>query len=233
MPGPDVVLISGSGAYADPWHSFPATSARIAAIIEGLGHPVKIIEDVEAGLANPGPCRLLVINIGNPSNPRPPDLIDAVRVGIEDHLSAGGAILGVHSSAISLTALPEWPVILGGRWVRGRSMHPPQSRTSISISAVDHPITSGLTDFAIFDERYSYLETQPDITVLCEHSYDGIRHPLVWARETDLYRVAYDGLGHGTASYDSTGHVLLLRRIVRWLLRDDQMADCSVPPDGA
>jgi uncharacterized protein len=215
---PDVVLISGSGAYADPWHRFPATSARLAGIIEGLGYTVRVIEDVEVGLAEPGPCRLLVINIGNPSTPRPEERIKAARVGIEDHLSAGGAILGVHSSATSLTTLPEWPMILGGRWVRGQSMHPPQSQTTISITSVDHPITRGLADFAIFDERYSYLETQPDITVLCEHSHNGLRHPVVWARETDRYRVVYDGLGHDTASYDRTGHVRLLRRIVRWLM---------------
>ena len=42
----DVVLISGSGPYADPWHPFPATSGRIAGIIEDLGYTVKIIEDV-------------------------------------------------------------------------------------------------------------------------------------------------------------------------------------------
>jgi type 1 glutamine amidotransferase len=215
----DVVLISGSGPYADPWHLFPATSGRIAGIIEDLGYTAKIIEDVEAGLADPGACRLLVINIGNPSSPRPPELVDAARAGIEEHLSAGGAILGVHSSATSLTTMPEWPVILGGRWVRGRSMHPPKGDTRISITAVDHPITSGLTDFVIFDERYSYLETQPDITVLCEHSHDALQHPLVWARETDRYRVVYDGLGHDTASYDSTGHVRLLGRVARWLMR--------------
>jgi uncharacterized protein len=215
---PDVILISGSGYYADPWHSFPATSGRIAAMIEGLGYAIRVTEDVEAGLADPGPCRLLVINIGNPSSQRPPERIEAVRTGLEDHLSAGGAILGIHSSATSLTTLPEWPVILGGRWVRGQSMHPPQSQTTISITASDHPITKGLTDFAIFDERYSYLETQPDITVLCEHSHNGLRHPLVWSRQTEQYRVAYDGLGHDTASYDSTGHVTLLHRIVRWLV---------------
>jgi type 1 glutamine amidotransferase len=217
----NVVLISGSGRYADPWHPFAATSGRIAGIIEDLGYTAKITEDVEAGLADPGACRLLVINIGNPSSPRPPELVDAAGAGIEEHIAAGRSILGIHSSATSLTTMPEWPVILGGRWVRGRSMHPPKGETTISITTVDHPITSGLTDFVIFDERYSYLETQPDITVLGEHSHNGLRHPLVWARETDRYRVAYDGLGHDTVSYDSTGHVMLLRRIVRWLMRDD------------
>jgi hypothetical protein len=77
-----------------------------------------------------------------------------------------------------------------------------------------------LADFTVFDERYSYLHTNPDITVLCVHQTEGQLHPLVWARESGLARVVYDGLGHDTRSYESPGHVELLRRVVGWLLRD-------------
>jgi uncharacterized protein len=41
----------------------------------------------------------------------------------------------------------------------------------------------------------------------------------VWARESRLARVVYDGLGHDTRSYQSPGHVELLQRAVGWLLR--------------
>ncbi len=217
---PDVLLVSGSGPYADAWHSFPETSARIAGIIGGLGLSVEITEDVEGGLAQPGASRLLVVNIGNPTDQRPPELIEAVSTGMEDYLASGGALLGVHSSATSLTTMSQWPAILGGTWLRGRSMHPPQGEATILLGTGQHPITNGLTDFVIFDERYSYLQTQPDITVLYEHSYNQLRHPLVWARQTDRFRVVYDGLGHDTASYDCAGHVELLRRSVMWLLGD-------------
>jgi type 1 glutamine amidotransferase len=216
----DVVLLSGSGPYADAWHDFPETSARLAGILEGIGYTVRITGNVEPELADPGLCRLLVVNIGNPSDPRPPELIEAARAGIEAYVSAGGAILGVHSSATSMTTMPQWPAILGGRWVRGQSMHPPQGESVITLTDAVHPITQGLADFAVFDERYSYLQTQPDVTVLFEHTHDGRRHPLVWARQADRSRVVYDGLGHASASYDSPGHVELIRRAVRWLLRE-------------
>ena len=98
-------------------------------------------------------------------------------------------------------------------------MHP-QGEATITLSTGRHPITYELTDFVIFDERYSYLQTQPDVTVLYEHSYNDLHHPLVWARQTERSRVVYDGLGHDTASYDSAGHVELLRRSVLWLLGD-------------
>jgi uncharacterized protein len=216
----DVLVVSGGGPYTDPWHRFADTSARIARIISDLGCTVVVRDDVEAALAKPGPCKLLVVNIGNPVTPRPVEAIDAVRAGLEDYLTGGGSLLGIHVSATSLTTLPQWPAILGGRWVRGRSMHPPQDTTTIAVTGVGHPVTAALSDFVIDDERYSYLQTEPDITVLCEHVHDGVRHPVVWARQTPTSRVIYDGFGHDTASYDSAGHVALLRRATRWLLHD-------------
>ena len=70
-----------------------------------------------------------------------------------------------------------------------------------------HPITEGLGDISVTDERYSYLSTEPDITVLGQHAHDHLWHPVVWARDTGAGRVVYDGLGHDTRSYDSPGHV--------------------------
>jgi uncharacterized protein len=215
---PDVVLVSGAGPYADPWHDFPVTSARLARVVEGLGYSTSVTEDVESALADPGPCKLLAINIGNPAEPRPSGLLAAAQAGLETHMRAGGAVLAMHSSATSLTAMPRWPDILGGRWVRGVSMHPPMAPATITVSPVAHAVTAGLSDFEVVDERYSFLETRPGTTVLCQHDYEGRWHPVVWARETDRSRVVYDGLGHEAASYDSQGHLELLRRIVRWLL---------------
>jgi type 1 glutamine amidotransferase len=217
---PEVLVISGSGPYSDPWHRFPETSGRLATIIGSLGCSVEVTEDVEGRLAQPGRCDLLVVNIGNPSEARPAERIAAAAQGLSGYLAGGGALLGVHVSATSLTTMPEWPTMLGGGWVRGRTMHPPLDLASIAIRSDAHPIVRGLVDFEILDERYSYLQTHPGIEVLCDHEYDGRRHPVVWARETDQARVVYDGLGHDTRSYDSAAHVELLERSVHWLLRE-------------
>jgi type 1 glutamine amidotransferase len=99
-------------------------------------------------------------------------------------------------------------------------LHPKQDLATVVVHSGAHPIVRGLTDFTVFDERYSYLRTNPDITVLCEHSTDGRSHPIVWVREAGAARVVYDGLGHDTRSYDSAGHVDLLHRAVGWLLGD-------------
>ena len=216
----EVLIISGAGCYSDPWHSFADTSQRLAKIISGLGHHVTISEAVEQALAEPGEPDLIVVNIGNPREARPQPRIDAAEQGLDHHLQRGGALLGVHVSATSLTTMSGWSEMLGGHWVRGRTMHPKQDLATILVRAGAHPIVRGLADFTVFDERYSYLHTNHDITVLCMHQTEGQLHPIVWARESGLARVVYDGLGHDTRSYESPGHVELLRRVVGWLLRD-------------
>ena len=216
-PVPDALVVSGAGPYVDPWHDFAATSARLAAILEGLGYRVDITGEVEDALADPGDVRLLVVNIGNPAEPRPPERMDAAAAGLARHLAGGGGLLGIHCSSTSLTGMRQWPGILGGRWVRGRTMHPPQDECVVSMTSAAHPITRGLTDFTVVDERYSYLETTPDVTVLYEHRFEDEAHPLVWAREAGPGRVVYDALGHHVGSYDAPGHRALLERAMEWL----------------
>jgi uncharacterized protein len=216
----EVLIISGAGCYSDPWHPFADTSRRLANIIGGLGHEVTISEAVEQALAEPGEPDLIVVNIGNPREARPQSRIDAAERGLDRHLQRGGALLGVHVSATSLTTMTGWSQMLGGHWVRGRTMRPQQDLATIVVHRGAHPIVHCVADFTVFDERYSYLHTNPGITVLCEHSTDSRLHPIVWARESGPARVVYDGLGHDTRSYDSAGHVDLLRRTVGWLLRD-------------
>lgn len=215
---PHALVVSGSGPYADAWHNFPATSARLAAVVADAGCRVTVTEDVEAALADPDGADLLVVNVGNPADPRPEAAMDAAAAGMARHLAAGGGLLGVHASATSLTGMPEWPALLGGRWVRGRTMNPPLEDCLVSVTDAAHPVSADLQDFTVLDERYSYLETRPDVTVLYDHHFEDARHSLVWAREAGPGRVVYDALGHDVTSYDSPGHRALLERSIRWLL---------------
>ena len=212
-----VLLLSGAGAYADAWHAFPATSERLAAALTETGAEVRVSDDVEAELLRPVEADLLVLNLGSPAAPRPEELMRQVHDTLRDHLARGGALLGVHSSANGFPTMPGWSSILGGRWVAGTSMHPPLSPTTITVRT-GHPITDGLDDLELVDERYSDLRTEPDITVLGEHEHDGRWHPMIWAHTVGAGRVVYDALGHDTRSYDSPSRLELLRREVGWLL---------------
>jgi uncharacterized protein len=218
MARAEVLIISGSGGYADEWHDLPATSARVAAIVEGLGHSVRLAGDVEPALADPGHVPLLVLNLGRPAGPRPATTAAAARDGLMAHLAAGGAVLALHSTIIALSVVPELSDIVGGAWIDGRSMHPPRGEATLErVSGVEHPIAAR-PNLRVLDERYSYLEVEPDCTVLYDHEHDDRRHPVVWTRTIGPGRIVYDALGHDPASYESPDHEDLVRRSVGWLL---------------
>ncbi len=213
-----VMVLSGAGRYADPWHDFPATSARLAEIVAGPGRRVSVVDDVEAGLAALDGVDLLVVNAGNPADGEPNPATEASIDGLRTYVDRGRPVLAIHAAATTFTTEARWAEMIGGRWIRGTSMHPPYGPARLTLIAPEHPIAAGLGDLELPDERYSYLATEPGITVLYEHEHDGLRHPVIWALEAEGRRAAYDGLGHALPTYDDDAHVLLLRQTVGWLL---------------
>ncbi|NNC13886.1 ThuA domain-containing protein [Planctomonas sp. JC2975] len=234
----NVVVVSGSGRYADPWHPFEVTSARVAEVLRDAGHTVTVTDDVDArlaALAAPGDVDLLVLNLGAGRTPDERDVVqssderdplplsdaDAVtREGLLAYLERGGPLLALHVSSTSFGFMPEWETALGGIWVRGISMHPPYSRAHIEVATDAHPATAGIHDFDVDDERYTYLRVSPEVTELAWHELDGSREPVLWTIERGASRVAYDALGHDAASYDAPEHRAILAQTAAWLLGD-------------
>lgn len=214
----EALVVGGAGPYADDWHPFADTTACLAETITATGLSVQVSEDVEGSLLSLADHRLVVINIGNPRPPRPESIMLQIQAALLAHLEDGGGLLGLHVSATSFTSMPRWREILGGRWVRGTTMHPPLDLARIRLHA-GHPVVGDLEEIEVQDERYSYLEVGADVAVLGDHAYAGVTHPMIWAREHGRGRVVYDGLGHDARSFDSAGHRALLDRAVHWLTR--------------
>ena len=222
------VILSGSGRYADPWHRFDETSAALTGIIAGAGYRVEVSDDLLGGLAAIGDADLLVVNAGNPATPLPEGAVDpgepgadevaAAVAGLDAALERGIGILAVHSAAATLPEVPAFGRALGARWIDGVSWHPPIGDARVHIVGT-HPIAAGLADFTVFDERYSGLHLDSVIEPIAEHEEDGIRHPLIWARELGHSRIVYDALGHDARSYESTAHREFLVRALDWLSR--------------
>lgn len=222
------VILSGSGRYADPWHPFVETSAALAGIIAGAGYRVEVSDDLLGGLAAIGDADLLVVNAGNPETPLPDGVADpgepgadeiaAAIAGFDAAVERGIGILAVHAAAATLPEVPAFGRALGARWVAGVSWHPPIGDALVHIVGT-HPIAAGLADFTVFDERYSGLRLDEVIEPIAEHEEDGMRHPLIWAREFGHSRLVYDALGHDARSYEATAHRELLVRALDWLSR--------------
>ena len=72
------IILNGAGRYADPWHPYAETSARLASLVAEAGYDVEVRDDVDAALATlGGDVALLVVNAGDPDGPVP----DAAELG--------------------------------------------------------------------------------------------------------------------------------------------------------
>ncbi len=210
------LILSGTGEYADPWHPFGATSERIAAILTGLGHEVRISDRVADRVADLDQWDLVVVNAAaGPQADRA--AARAARAGLATALDRGVGLLAIHVGATTLLRLPEWEPVTGAAWVNGHSMHPKVGPCRILTYPDRHPVCATVADFDIVDERYTHLRTAPDIVPLAAHVHEGVRYPLLWCRERARSRVVADALGHDERSYDSAAHRELITRAARWL----------------
>jgi len=221
-----IVLFSGGGDYRDPWHSFAQTSARVAEILRGAGHEVLIVDtvhDLEAALPV---ADALVVNAGGGGDPHPLD------GRLEHVLSACAApLLALHVSATLLPESDAWEAMLGGRWVRGVSMHPDLG--PMTVRAVSpHPVVADWTEWSTVDEAYSWLRVGEGVEVLLVHDFEGIAHPLCWVGAIGGRRVAYDALGHDVEAYESPAAADLVARLAGWILQDANGSGRAPRPKG-
>lgn len=229
LTAPRALLLSGgTGRYTDPWHPFAETSGALAGLLGEAGFGVDIADDVDAalaGLAAPGgpaggPAGapdLLVVNVGLPRDGLPSPATPDASAGLRRWLAGGRPLLVSHVSSTSFLDSPEWAEALGGRWIRGTSMHPEYGPAAIHVHPDTGPLVAGITDFEVLDERYSYLQTAPAITVHATHTHEGLEHPVMWSLDRRPGRTFYDALGHDAASYHSAEHREILLRAIAWL----------------
>jgi uncharacterized protein len=216
---PRSLVLSGGGKFADPWHRFARTSARLADVLWSLGHQVEVTDFVSDRVADLTHFDLIVVNAANGPGLSPAEQ-DAARDGLRAALDRGVGVLAVHVGVGALLRLPQWEAVTGAAWVEGQSGHPPLGPTRVQTHQDRHPIMGAVPDFDVTDERYTGLRLAPGLVPLATHRHQGRQYPLVWARELGPTRVVADALGHDTRSYDSAGHRRLLTRAVQWLTED-------------
>lgn len=221
----DVVVLSGSPRrYSDPWHPFAATSSAVAHALEARGREPRIETDADHALAQwaggsaPHPS-LLVVNIGWYGEAEA-FAADAA-LGLEAVLRAGVPMLVLHSSLTAFPNWPRWEQITGGRWVYDVTYHPDRGAGQALVATDHHPVTDGLRDFDIVDERYTRLRVAPTSHVFLEHEEDGERHPLAWTHHVGRSRVISNALGHDADAY-GPGRLALLDREIDWLFGGEQ-----------
>ncbi|MBO1334567.1 ThuA domain-containing protein [Streptomyces sp. VRA16 Mangrove soil] len=212
------LLLGGVGRYTDPWHPFPVTNAALVSVAREAGVDLTAATDIDAALADlaDGPLpELVVMNLGLPQDDAPVPAGPRPAAGLARLLESRTPVLAVHASTTCFPGDATWEALLGGTWVRDTTTHPPYGRAHVLVTDPGHPLTTGLTDFDLDDERYTDLRVSPKVRVLLTHEHEGGRHPLLWVHtRPGGGTTVYDALGHDGRSYESEEHRLVLRRAV-------------------
>ncbi|KQQ93271.1 hypothetical protein ASF62_16315 [Leifsonia sp. Leaf325] len=217
-----ITVLSGSGDYADPWHQFAETSARLAELLAPLGE-VTVRDDVEAALAGltvtDARPDLLVLNISRDEGVEHSVPAGPARTGLLTHLADGRPILAVHSASRAFADWPEWSSILGGHWEDGVTFHPPQGTALIMPTALAGDVLGVAEPFVTVDERYTALVVEPGAASLATHEHDGSEHPVAWLHRFGHTEVVYSALGHDAAAYEAPGTAAFVLAAASHLLR--------------
>ena len=216
MTQSQALLVSGGGRFGDPWHPFGDTSAALASVLRERGYAVTVSEDADAALAalrTDALPSLLVLNIGWYG---PDRFAEPATRGLVAALQDGLPTLLVHST---LTAFPDWPLwhdIAGGGWTQGSSYHPDYG-PAVATPDPRHPVSAGLGELEIVDERYTQLWVDDPASVFLRHEEEGRLHPLGWTRSWGASPILADALGHDADAYRAVDRVVLLQRELDWL----------------
>lgn len=138
------------------------------------------------------------------------------REGLLGFVRDGGGYVGVHCAADFSSFIEESDEELvsfvGGDFID----HPEQSEFAVRIRA-DHPITTDLDDFTVYDEPYN-LQWNDDVDVLARMDHPELGDvPVVWTRTEDAGRVCYCSLGHTNRAFEHPSFQRLVTRAIRWV----------------
>lgn len=144
--------------------------------------------------------------------------------GLLSAVESGVGVAGWHGTmGDSFRDAVQYQFMVGGQWVA----HPGNIIDyTVQITNHEHPITAGLSDFAMHSEQY-YMHTDPSNEVLAtttfsgEHAswIDGVVMPVTWTRHYGAGRVAYCSLGHVVGDFDVPEAREMVRRGLLWASR--------------
>ncbi|MBN2470121.1 MAG: ThuA domain-containing protein [Anaerolineae bacterium] len=158
------------------------------------------------------------------------------RHAFERYVASGKPILVHHGAIVAYDDWPRFTELLGFRWVRGITHHPPVSEFRVRVKPTGHPVLDGVADYTIIDELYIDVQVMPgltpevhaaayipDDTLPQSNGHTFLREqPLVWTAEGGRVpgagKVVYLANGHDMRAFAGPALQRLWLNAVRWLL---------------
>jgi type 1 glutamine amidotransferase len=150
----------------------------------------------------------------NLSTPTPEEG-DARRVYLEERLgSTGQGILLLHHAILNYRHWDFWTDVAGISDRRFKYFW--EQTVRYDLTAVDHPITRGLRNFAMIDETYTMAEPNPDNEILIRAEHPNSMKAIAWTRQYKNSRVFCYQSGHDDFAYKDQNFKEVLRRGMLW-----------------
>jgi uncharacterized protein len=147
-------------------------------------------------------------------------VVEAVKDGV--------GIAGIHNGMYSFPGQFDWHFMTGAHWVA----HPGGGEINYKVNikkSSGHPIIDGIDDFSVCSEQF-YLHVDPAAEVLATtrfpvaegpHSANGeVDMPVVITKMWGKGRVYYCALGHRADDFKAEPTATLIKRGLRWTLRE-------------
>ena len=210
----------------DRYHSPVYIRDHLAKALVRENIPVTFIENVEALTAESLAQHDLLIILrdgmnwpGGYDQPHIKWMTDAQQQAIWDFVHGGGGFLALHNAQGLYPPDGLYYKLFGGDY----GGHPEPYVYTVRVEDRDHPVTSGVEDFEIFDEQHTvkyYLDREH--LLLRSIARDNLSAPAGWWREMGKGRFCYLAPGHTPEALDHPMMQRLMRNAARWLLRLDR-----------
>ena len=138
-----------------------------------------------------------------------------------EFIRSGGGLVVVHASSTAFATWPEFRHVACGTW-GPRTGHGARHEFTVTSVEKAHPITTGVGDFAIFDELWHRTQRHPQAKVLCtafsakDRGGSGADEPVAMVTRFGKGRGYYLVLGHDVKAMSAAGFRTLLLRGTEW-----------------
>lgn len=201
------------------WHDFDGFARSLGLLLTKQGWTLEISYDLDRlrGLDQENQ-RLVILytcfarqgEAGESSSPE--GMSETQIAALANWVRNGGALLAAHASTVLGNSSARLGDLLGGVFIE----HPPLGSFTVYPLYERHPITAGLSAFAVQDELY-FEQCRPAVTVHMVAVQDGWVYPQVWSKDEGQGRVAHIALGHTAAVWDLESYQRLVLQTVDWL----------------
>lgn len=146
----------------------------------------------------------------------------AAQRNLRDFVESGKGVVVMHSALGSYNEWERWwHDVVGGKYQMKdtdkmrKSDYKLDEHITVSVAA-DHPITSAVGDFKLFDETYKDLWISPQVKIIYKTNNPTSDGPIVWISPYSKSRIVVIQLGHGPAAHRNPAYRALVYNSIVW-----------------